>query len=240
MYRLTPRQAVIIIARTANDSKLAPLAGDIGTDRLASLLLATLRDTIAAAVRVDGASIVVVAPDPDTVVHLRQLLPAGLDIVAPAEPVLIDRLDRFALSAHEDRGFERLLVLDGAVLRLTARIIGTGLGALANADAVVGGYRRGSRYAFGLLSRHIPAVIHSGILSVDDHHGVDETQDRLRRLRLGSRRLDPLPATDAFLTLSELRDAIVGRAGLGRHTASELSVSNWADPILYEQPRHTD
>lgn len=237
MYRLTPRGAVVIVARDPADPRFAVMARDVGNDRLAALLLATLRDAIAATVPVDGVSIIIVAPTPAAGAHLQQLLPAGLDIVAPSEPIPIGRMNHFALSAHESRGFERVVVIDGAVLGLTGRVVGTGLGALANADAVVGGDRQGSDYAFGILTRHIPTVLRAGILTDDGYHPAHEVQEQLRGLRLRSRRLDPLPTLDAFLTLSELRSALTGLPGLGRHIAAELSRSGWTEHVQIEQPR---
>lgn len=239
MDRLTPRQAVVIIARHPGDARLSSLARDIGAGRLDDLLLAILRDVIAAVVRVDGVSVTVVAPTTVAAAHLRQVLPAGLDLIAPPQPVAGGRLRGFALAAHAHRGFERIVVIDGAVLRLTARVIGTGLGALATADTVVGGFRRGSAYAFGVRDRHIPAVLPAALPIIDGHHSASEVQDRLRGLGLGCRRLDPLPTLDAFLTMDELRRAMTALPGLGRHLSPELTADPWVAPLPIEHPRPT-
>lgn len=237
MDRLTPRQAVVIIARQPGDSRLASLAHDLGPERLDALLLAALRDAIAAAVGVDGATIAVVAPSPGALAYLRQVLPAGLELAAPPEPLSVGAASRFAFAHHQDRGFERIVLIDGAVLRLTSRVVGTGLAALAGADIVTGGYRQGSNYAFGLSSRHLPAIVTSDLSLADTHRPGSDLHGRLRGLRLRSRRLDPLPTLDAFATLDELGAAMAGRSGLGRHIAGFLGAAGWSSTPGIEHGR---
>lgn len=237
MFRLAPRQVVVIVPRSPTDPNLAALAHDLGSARMDELLLATLRDAIAAAVRVDGATISVVAPSPDQVSHLRHLLPAGVEFASPAEPLDRGRLARFGLAAHADQGFERIVVVDGAVLRLTSRVVGTGLGALASADAVVGNSSYGVAYAFGLLGRHASRFIHSDELLFDADRPPTELLSQLRAMRLDTRRLDPCPTLDEFTSLNELQCGVFGAPGLGRHLAAFLSRLPMAERTMLDQHR---
>ncbi len=238
MYRLTPRQVVVIIARSPTDPRLAGLARDLGQVGLSELLLATLRDAIAASVRVDGATIAVVAPTPGQVADLGYLLPAGVEFAAPPEPIRRDRLARFALAAHQGRQFERIVIVDGAVLRLTSRVVGTGLGALAGADAVIGSSRRGATYAFGLLERHAGRFTHSDEPLIDGDRLATDVIARLRVMRLGTRLLDPLPTLDAFRSLDDLRAGMLGEPGFGQHLTAFLTRSQVIEPAMVDQGRH--
>lgn len=237
MYRLTPRQVVVIIPRSPADQGLAALARDIGPIHLEELLLATLRDTIAAAVRVDGVTIAVAAPTQRHLAHLRQLLPAGVEYAAPPEPLGMERLTRFALTSYQERGFERVMIVDSAVLQLTSRVVGTGLGALASADAVVGGSRRGATYAFGLVVRHVGRFTQSDEAFIGGERSANEWVSQLRAMRLGTRRLDPLPTLDSFGSLIDLRTGMLGIPGLGRHLTGFLTSVPTAEPVLIDQRR---
>lgn len=238
MFRLTPRQVVVIVPRSPADPRLAELAGNLGPVRLDELLLATLRDAIAAAVRVDGATIAVVASTPGQVADLRQLLPAGVEFAAPPEPMSGGRLNRFALVAHQGREFERIVILDGAVLRLTSRVVGTGLGALAGADVVIGSTRHGATYAFGLLERHAGRFARSDEPLLDGDHPAANLIGRLQALRLGTRRLDPLPTLDAFGSLDDLRAGMLATPGAGRHLTAFLTSQPITVPLMVDRDRH--
>ena len=238
MYRLTPRQVVIIIPRSPADPRLAELARDLGPVRLDELLLATLRDAIAAAVRVDGATIAVVAPTPAQIADLRQLLPAGVEFAAPPVPMGGGRLNRFALLSHQGRGFERMVIVDGTVLRLTSRVVGTGLGALAGADVVIGSTRRGATYAFGLLERHAGRFAQSDEPLTDGDRPATELIGRLQAQRLGIRRLDPLPTLDTFGSLDDLRAGMLATPGAGRHLTAFLTSLPISVPFMVDQGRH--
>ena len=238
MFRLTPRQVVVIIPRSAAEPALAALAHDLGAVRLDDLLLATLRDAIAAAVRVDGATIAVVPSTAGQVADLRHLLPAGVEYAAPPEPMPDSLLARFALAAHQGRGFERIVIVDGAVLRLTSRLIATGLGSLASADAVVGSSRHGAVWAFGLLGRHAGRFTQSDEPLIGGDHPAADLVARLRAMRLSTRRLDPLPTLDTFSTLDELRSGVPGAPGSGRHLAAFLARVPATEPAMAGRNRH--
>lgn len=237
VYRLTPRQVVVIVPRSPTDPKLSALARDIGPTRLDDLLLATLRDAIAAAVRVDGATIAVVAPTHGHLAHLRQLLPAGVEFAAPPEPLGAARLARFALTSFQGRDYERLMIIDSAVLHLTSRLVGTGLGALASADAIVGGSRRGATYAFGLLERHVGRFPQSDEPLINGDQLATEFVGQLRAMRLGTRRLDPLPTLDAFSSLNDLESAVLGVPG-SHHLSAFLTSLPLTQPALSDLGRH--
>lgn len=238
MYRLTPRQVVVIIPRSAAEPRLAALVRDIGPSRMDDLLLATMRDAIAAAVRVDGATIAVVAPSQTRLEHLRQILPAGLEFVAPTDPVTMNELSRFALTAHQGREFERILVVDSAVLRLSSRAVGTGLGALASADVVVGATRHGSPWAFGLLERHTARFLEPEQRLTEPDRNAAELVAQLRSMRFATRRIDPLPTIDGFKSLDELRFTMANLPGLGRHVGAFLAHLPWVEPPVSDQFRH--
>jgi len=237
VYRLTPRQVVVIISRSPADPKLSALARDIGPVRLDDLLLATLRDAIAAAVRVDGVTIAAVAPTRGHLVHLRQLLPAGVEFAAPPEPLGPGRLARFALTSFQGRDYERIMLVDSAVLHLTSRLVGTGLGALASADAVVGGSQRGATYAFGLLERHVDRFAQSEEPLIHGDRLATEFVGQLRAMRLGTRRLDPLPTLDAFSSLNDLESAVLGVPG-SHHLSAFLTSLPLTQTALGDLERH--
>ncbi len=240
MYRLTPRQVIVIIPRAPGDPQLAALARDLGPERLDELLLATMRDAIAASVRVDGATIAVMAPTQARLAHLRQVLPAGLEFTAPRGPIATSRMSVFALASHQGREFERIVLLDGAVLRLSSRVIGTGLGALASADVVVGASRRGSPYAFGLLERHAVHLLDADEPLIAGDRSATELVSRVRAMRLGTRRLEPLPTLDAFAIVDELRSAMASLPGVGRHVSAFLANLPWAEPAMSGHVCHVE
>ncbi len=232
MYRLTPRQAVVVISRVPDDPKLAALARDLGPERLDELLLATMRDAIAACVRVDGATIAVMAPTQARLAHLRQVLPAGLEFAAPVGPIPTRLMSLFALASHQGREFERIVLVDGAVLLLSSRVVGTGLGALASADIVVGASRRGAAYAFGLLERHVVHLLEADQPVIAGDRSAAELISHVRAMRLGTRRLEPLPTLDAFATMDELRSAMANLPGVGRHVSAFLANPSWTGSAM--------
>ena len=235
MYRLTPRQVVVIISRVPGDPQLAALARDLGPQRLDQLLLATMRDAIAACVRIDGATIAVTAPTQARLAHLRQVLPAGLEFAAPLGAIATRQASIFALASHKGREFERIVLVDGAVLRLSSRVVGTGLGALASADVVVGASLHGAAYAFGLLERHVVHLLDAGEPLIAGDGSAAELVSRVRAMRLGTRRLEPLPTLDAYSTADELRSAMANLPGVGRHLKAFLANPSWTEsaPIAY-------
>lgn len=231
----------MLVARDADDPRFGPLREVVGDAALDDFLLAALRDVIAATVRIDGASISVLARSIDRALALRRVLPAGLDFLIPGDHDAAARRLPDVFTPHAEAGFERVLLIEGDVLALPSRVVGTGLGALAAADAVIGGGRPGDHaYALGLLAgaRSSAAILTA---AVDDGEDALALRELARAVGLTSRRLDPLPTLGQCADLPTIRTVTDGREPLGAHLARAMAtvevVDAGASAVLAESPR---
>lgn len=223
MYRLTPRQAIVIMTRSGEDRGLAPLRQAMPELRFDALREALLRDAIATAVQVDGATISVLAATAVEGGLVRSMIPAGIDLLVTPGTMPLDQQMVHIIERAAKREIERLLFLDAAALGLVPRLVGTALTALAEADVSVGGFPSGSAYAVGLRPQQIAAGLNGVALANDGllrlvrlDRGLDAVLAAALATGLRSRRLEPRPTLDAFADVPALLGYLDARPEAGR------------------------
>ena len=225
MYRLTPRQAIVIVTHSGDDRRLAALRSVLPEQRFLALREAILRDVLAAAIQVDGATISVLATTATEAGSLRRTVPAGIDLLAPIGAVPVDQHIAHIAERAAEHGVERLLVLDAATLALASRQIGTALSVLGEADLAIGGFASGSVYAFGFQPQRVGDRRNGAAPASDDvlrlDLGLDVVLQAASMAGLRARRLEPRPTLDAFADVPALLRYLDGRTDAGRF------VSQW-------------
>ena len=188
--------------------------------RFDALREALLRDAIASAVQVDGATISVLAATAVEAGWVRSMIPAGIDLLTTQGTMPLDQQMVHIVERAAKREIERLLFVDAATLGLVPRLIGTALTALAGADVSIGGFMSGSAYALGLRPQQITAGLtdmapaNDRLLRLD--RGLDAVLTTASAAGLRVRRLEQRPTLDAFADISVLLGYLDARPDAGR------------------------